>query len=52
MKKLVNGFVSIFSKVEMPTDCIKCPECNGSGLEDVFINCEECDGLGYVKQRG
>lgn len=27
-----------------------CEECNGTGVEDIFINCEQCGGHGYIKR--
>ena len=33
---------------EIPADHVKCPNCNGFGAEDVFINCDYCNGTGHV----
>ncbi|MFD6509316.1 hypothetical protein [Bacillus sp. NPDC060175] len=27
-----------------------CPECDGTGYEDVFNECEECEGKGVVRK--
>ena len=27
-----------------------CPECLGTGLEDVFQECEKCEGTGVVRK--
>jgi DnaJ-class molecular chaperone len=27
-----------------------CPECNGVGAEDCFVNCSYCDGRGWVSE--
>jgi len=28
----------------------KCPDCEGSGVSGWFVDCETCDGEGYVDE--
>ncbi|WP_071461401.1 hypothetical protein [Bacillus massilinigeriensis] len=34
----------------IPNDSYICPECDGTGMYDSFIECQVCDGRRYLTQ--
>lgn len=53
IKKLI-GFVSYDDKYAVknysPLTHKDCPECDGSGRADVFVDCEVCKGTGIIRK--
>ncbi|MFP7486378.1 hypothetical protein SFC65_19630 [Priestia filamentosa] len=51
LSKLVDKVKDLFGSVDttLEEDEELCPVCKGIGTEDVFLDCEFCDGEGKVK---
>lgn len=51
---------TIMKKIKIPMDCVKCPDCKGSGevrriygpawMKNQFDDCLLCGGRGYVEK--
>lgn len=40
----------VFEEPSMPEMYKTCPECDGTGYEDIFIQCEKCKGECIVRK--
>ncbi|WP_299090333.1 hypothetical protein [uncultured Metabacillus sp.] len=52
IKKLIN-FLKLDDNVEtpkIPENYKECPHCEGTGHEDLFYDCEKCNGTGIVRK--
>ncbi|WP_179290930.1 hypothetical protein [Shouchella clausii] len=48
MATILENIKQLFTVIDV-SDKTPCPECYGSGMEDVFINCDCCGGRGYLE---
>lgn len=45
---VIDYLKNYFNSKQIPDNYEICPGCDGTGLEDVFIDCEYCNGVGAV----
>lgn len=47
-KNIWDNFFNLFKAYKVPEGHEGCPKCRGMGAEDIFINCDYCEGKGHV----